>query len=134
MSHPSCTNYTGSPLITIYFSSITSLLFFKSIHFSQPPYLSSLIRWSNLTWGNRLSISSSKPNKCSGLCSFTVAAPTELKKLHQAIRTVGSISGFKKQLKTSFQISLFSTTAYLPCQTLTWTLTSFWNWTIPFWT
>ena len=40
-----------------------NLLTYKAIHFSQPPYLSSLIRWSDLMWGNRLSISSSKPKK-----------------------------------------------------------------------
>ena len=76
-----------------------NLLTYKAIHFSQPPYLSSLIRWSDLTGGNRLSISSPKWNKRSGLRSFTVAAPTEWNKLPQAIRTVGSISGFRKQLK-----------------------------------
>ena len=59
-----------------------NLLTYKAIHFSQPPYLSSL---SDLTWGNRLSISSSKPNKCSGLCSFTVAAPTECNKFAQTL-------------------------------------------------
>ena len=75
-----------------------NLLTYKAIHFSQPPYLSSLIRRSDLTWGNHLSISSSKPNK--GLCSFIVTAPTEWNKFPQAIRTMGSISGFRKQLKT----------------------------------
>ena len=33
-----------------------------------------------------------------------------------------------------FQISLSSTIAYLPYQTLIWIMTSFWNWAIPFWT
>ena len=47
-----------------------------------------------------VSISAFKPNKRSGLCSFIVAAPTEWNKLPQAIRTMGSISGFKNQLKT----------------------------------
>ena len=51
-------------------------LTYKAIHFSQPPYLSSLIRQSDLKWGNYLSISSSKLNKHLGLPSFTVAAPT----------------------------------------------------------
>ena len=37
---------------------------------------------------NRLSIFSSKPNKCSGLYSFAVAAPIEWNKLPQAIRIV----------------------------------------------
>ena len=43
-----------------------NLLTYKAIHFSQPPYFSSLIRQSDLTWGNHLSISLSKPNKRSG--------------------------------------------------------------------
>ena len=77
-----------------------NLFIYKVIHFSQPPYLCSLIRWSDLTRGNRLSISSSKPNKCSGLRSFIVGAPTEWNKLPQAIRVIESISGFRKQLKT----------------------------------
>ena len=73
-----------------------NLLTYKAIHFSQPANLSSLIRRSDLTRGNRLSISSSALNKRSGLHSFTVAAPTEWNKLPQAIRTMGSISGFRK--------------------------------------
>ena len=77
-----------------------NLLTYKAIHFSQPPYLSALIRRSDLTRGNRLSISSSKPNKRSGLRSFIAGAPTEWNKLPQAIRTIESISGFRKQLKT----------------------------------
>ena len=77
-----------------------NLLIYKAIHLSQPPYLSALIRRSDLTRGNRLSISSSKPNKCSGLRSFIAGAPTEWNKLPQAIRTIESISGFRKQLKT----------------------------------
>ena len=77
-----------------------NLLIYKAIHFSQPPYLSALIRRSDLTRGNRLSISSSKPNKRSGLRNFIAGAPTEWNKLPQAIRTIESISGFRKQLKT----------------------------------
>ena len=77
-----------------------NLLIYKAIHLSQPPYLSALIRRSDLTRGNRLSISSSKPNKRSGLRSFIAGAPTEWNKLPQAIRTIESISGFRKQLKT----------------------------------
>ena len=76
-----------------------NLLTYKAIHFSQPPYLSSIIRRSDLTLGDCLSISSSKLNNRSGLRSFTVAAPTEWSKLPQAIRTAGSISGFRTQLK-----------------------------------
>ena len=77
-----------------------NLLIYKAVHFSQPPYLSSIIRRSDLTQGNCLSMSSSKPKKCSGLRSFIVGAPTEWNKLPQAIRTIESISGFRKQLKT----------------------------------
>ena len=33
-----------------------NLLTYKAIHFSQPPYMSFLIRQSDLTWGNHLSI------------------------------------------------------------------------------
>ena len=76
-----------------------NLLTFKATNFSQPPYLFPLIKWSDFTRGKRLSISSSKPNKRSGLRTFAVAAPTELNKLPQTIRTVQSISGFRKQLK-----------------------------------
>ena len=77
-----------------------NLLTYKAIHFSKPPYLSCLIRRSDLTRLNRLSISSSRPNKHSGLSSFTVGVPTEWNKLPQAIRIIESISGFRKQLKT----------------------------------
>ena len=76
-----------------------NLLTYKAIHFSQTPYFSSLIRQNDLTRGNRLSISSSKPNKRTGLPSFMVNAPTDWNKLPQAIRTIESISGFRKQLK-----------------------------------
>ena len=68
-----------------------SLVTYKAIKFSQPQYLYSLLKWNNLTQGNRPSVSSSKPNKSSGFCSFTVAVPTEWKKLLQAIRTFESI-------------------------------------------
>ena len=74
-----------------------NILTYKAIYFRQPPYISSLVKQCDLTWGNRLSISSSKLNKHSGLQSFAVAAPTGWNKLRQAIRTVES---FKKQLKT----------------------------------
>ena len=109
------------------------LTYNKAIHFSQTPYLSSLIRWSDLTRGSRQSISSSKLNKRSGLRSFTVAAPTEWNNLPQAIRTVGSISGFRNQFeKLSVQMSLSSNLAYLPYRTLIWILTSFLELDYPF--
>ena len=72
-----------------------NLLTNKAIHFCQPPYLSSLIKRSDLSRDNLLSISSLKPKKHSGLRSFLVGAPTEWNKLPQAIRTRESISGFK---------------------------------------
>ena len=100
--HPSCTNYTAWLPIHYRILFKYNLLIYKAIHFSQPPYLSALIRRSDLTRGNRLSISSSKPNKRSGLCSFIAGAPTEWNKLPQAIKTIESISGFTKQLKTYF--------------------------------
>ena len=75
----------------------SSLLTYKAIHFSQPPYLASLIRWSDLTQGNCLLISSSKPNKCSGLCNFIVAS--EWNKIPQVIRTIESISCFRNLLE-----------------------------------
>ena len=110
-----------------------NLLTYKGIHFSQPPYHSSLIKWSDLTRGNRLSISSSKPNKRSGLRSFIVAAPTEWNKFPQAISTIESISGFQKTVENiSFQISLSSTIAYLPYGTLIWKWTFFLELDYPF--
>ena len=98
-----------------------NLLTYKAIHFSQPPHLSSLIRWSDLTRSNCLSISSSKTNKCSELRSFIEAAPTEWKKLPQAIRTVESIS-----------ISLSCTIAYLTYWALICKQTSFLELDYPF--
>ena len=110
-----------------------NLLTYKAINFSKPPYLSSLIKWSDLTWGNCLSISSSKTNKRSGLHSFAVASPTEWNKLPQAIRTVENISEYQKTVENvSFQIGPSSTIAYLLYQTLIWILTSFLNLDYPF--
>ena len=47
-------------------------LLFKAIKFNQPPYLSSLIRSSSLTQGNRLSVSTYRPSRQIGRCSFAV--------------------------------------------------------------
>ena len=52
MSHPSCTNYWLPSHYHILFK--YNLLTYKTIHFSQPLYLSSLIRRSDFTLGNRL--------------------------------------------------------------------------------
>ena len=62
--------------------------FYKATHFCQPLYLSSLFQKSNLTWGSRLSVSSTRPNKHMGLHSLRVAASKEWNKLPQAIRAV----------------------------------------------
>ena len=77
-----------------------NLLVFKAINLSQPPYLSALIRSSSLTRGNRLSISSTRPNKHIGRRGFAVAAPAEWNKLPQTVRSQQTIDGFRSQLKT----------------------------------
>ena len=43
-----------------------NLITYKARNFSQPPYLSSLMKYSDLTWGNHLSVSSTRPNKTHG--------------------------------------------------------------------
>ena len=77
-----------------------NLLVFKANNLSQPPYLSALIRLSSLTRGNRLSISSTHPNKHIGRRGFAVAAPAEWNKLPQTVRSQQTIDGFRSQLKT----------------------------------
>ena len=77
-----------------------NLFVFKAINLSQPPYLSALIRSSSLTRGNRLSISSTRPNKHIGRRGFAVAAPAEWNKLPQTVRSQQTIDGFRRQLKT----------------------------------
>ena len=77
-----------------------NLLVFKAINLSQPPYLSALIRSSSLTHGNRLSISSIRPNKHIGRRGFVVAAPAKWNKLPQTGRSQQTIDGFRSQLKT----------------------------------
>ena len=77
-----------------------NLLVFKAINLSQPPYLSALIRSSSLTRGNRLSISSTRPNKHIGRRGFAVAAPAKWNKLPQTVRSQHTIDGFRSQLKT----------------------------------
>ena len=78
---------------------------YKAINCSQPPYLSSLIKCSDLIQGNHLSVSSTITNKC--MHSFAVAATREWNKLPQAVRTQDSINGFRQKLKL-FRL------AYLP--------------------
>ena len=99
-----------------------NLITCMTINFSQPPYLSDLIKHCDLTRGNRLSVSSTRPNKRMGSHSFAAAANTKWNKLPQTIRTQDSINGFRQQLKTYlFRIII------LP----NWTLK--WIWTIFFW-
>ena len=54
-----------------------NLITFKAINFSQPIYLSSLIKTSCLTRGNRLSLSSASHKKAIGRRGFVVASPIE---------------------------------------------------------
>ena len=104
-----------------------NLITCMTINFSQPPYLSDLIKHCDLTRGNRLSVSSTRPNKRMGSHSFAAAANTKWNKLPQTIRTQDSINGFRQQLKTYlFRIII------LPNWTLKWIWTIFFgNWTIP---
>ena len=62
--------------------------------------ISALIRSSSLTRCNRLSISSTRPNKHIGRRGFAVAAPAEWNKLPQTVRSQQTIDGFRSQLKT----------------------------------
>ena len=62
-----------------------NLITFKAIKFSQPSYLSSLIKPSSLTRGNRLSLSSVHPGKAIGRRGFAMASPTERNRLPQLV-------------------------------------------------
>ena len=77
-----------------------TLLVFKAINFSQPPYLSALIKSSSLTDGNRLSVSSTRPKKHFSRCCFAVTAPVEWNRLPQTVRTQQTINRFRSKLKT----------------------------------
>ena len=69
-----------------------NLITFKAIRFSQPSYLSSLIKPSSLTRGNRLSLCSACPKKAIGRRGFAMASPTEWNRLPQSIRSQNAIS------------------------------------------
>ena len=73
---------------------------FKAIKFSQPSYLSSLIKPSSLTRGNRLSLSSVHPKKAIGRRGFAMASPTEWNRLPQSVRSQNTIIEFRSHLKT----------------------------------
>ena len=75
-----------------------NLLVFKAISLSQPLYLSALIRLCSLTYGNRLSVSSTRPKKHIARRGFAVAAPAEWNKLPQTAQQ--TIDGFRSQPKT----------------------------------
>ena len=77
-----------------------NLITFKAIKFSQPTYLSSLIKTSSLTHGNRLSLSSVCPRKAIGRPGFAMASPTEWNRLPQSVLSQHTITGFRSQLKT----------------------------------
>ena len=77
-----------------------NLITFKAINFSQPTYLSSLIKTSCLTRGNRLSLSSASHKKAIGRRGFAVASPIEWNRLPQSVRSQQTITGFRSQLKT----------------------------------
>ena len=77
-----------------------NLITFKAINFSQPIYLSSLIKTSCLTRGNRLSLSSASHKKAIGRIGFVVASPIEWNRLPQSVRSQQTITGFRSQLKT----------------------------------
>ena len=71
-----------------------NLITFKAIKFSQTSYLSSVIKPSSLTRGNRLSLSSVRPKKAIGRRGFAMASPTEWNRLPQLVRSQNTIIGF----------------------------------------
>ena len=77
-----------------------SLITFKAIIFSQPTYLSSLIKTSCLTGANRPSLSSVRPKKAIGRRGFAMASPTEWNRLPQSVQSQNTKTGFRSQLKT----------------------------------
>ena len=62
-----------------------NLITFKAIKFSQPIYLSSLIKTSCLTRENHLSLSSVSHKKAIGRQGFAMASPTEWNRLPQSV-------------------------------------------------
>ena len=64
-----------------------NLITFKAIKFSQPTYLSSLIKTSSPTRGNRLSLSLVCPRNAFGRRGFAMASPTEWNRLPQSVQS-----------------------------------------------
>ena len=77
-----------------------NLITFKAINFSQPTYLSSLIKTSCLKRGNCFSLSSVSHKKAIGRRGFAMASPIEWNRLPQSLRSQQTITGFCSQLKT----------------------------------
>ena len=67
---------------------------FKAIKFSIHAYLSSMIKTSSPTHGNRLSLSSVYPEKAIGRRGFAMASPAECNRLPQSVRSQHTITGF----------------------------------------
>ena len=79
---------------------LLNLITFKAIKFSQPTYVSFLIKTSSLTHGNRLFLSSVHPRKPIGRQGFVMASPTEWNRLSQSVRSQHTTTGSQSQLKT----------------------------------
>ena len=77
-----------------------NLITFKTIKFSQPTYLSSLIITSSLTRGNWLSLSLVHLKKAIGRQGYAMASPIEWNRLPQSVRSQNTWTGFQSQLKT----------------------------------
>ena len=98
-----------------------NLITFKAITVNKPLYLSSMIKSSVLTRGNRLSVSTFHPNKQIGHGSFQVSAPVEWNRLPPAVRSQTEITSFRNKLKTHlFRLAIHHLSTLLPCRTLQW--------------
>ena len=78
-----------------------NLLIFKARNLSQSPYLKSLIKFSSLTSGNRLSVSSVHPRKAIGRHGFVTAASVEWNKLPFSVKSKHTISSYRSHVKTN---------------------------------
>ena len=103
-----------------------NLITFKAIKFSQPIYLSPLIKTSCLTCGNRLSLSSVSHKEAIGKRGFAMASPTEWNRLPQSVRSQQTITGFRSQLKTYlFRLAYPSHHSTSPWRVLIWISTCY---------
>ena len=77
-----------------------NFLTFMAINLSQSPYLSCLIKSSNLTCHHRLSVSSiHPPKKALGRHGFATTAPVECNRLQLMLISQQTISSFRSQLE-----------------------------------